>query len=175
MGSTDAWVVNLNAPFVASTPQHVAAAKRVARRVSERGGGLKGVQAMALEKRVKGGDEEQVAPVLFTGDYVAAESGGVVRDKVVVVASGGGGNKGNDDASGANTPQTTKTTIIEVACNLISPEARAELVAREIERLAREEGLEPAGAAYRIGAAPEELVERWERAQQSGGGGALKC
>jgi hypothetical protein len=163
VGSTDAWVVNLNAPFIASTPQDVAAAKRVARRVSERGGGLRGVQAMALEKRV-GGDEQQATPLLFTGDYAPAQSGGVVRDKVVGTAGGGGG---ENDAANANNPKI----IIEVACNLISPEAQAEAVAREIERLAREEGLEPAGAAYRIGAAPEELVERWERANERGGGG----
>jgi len=45
-------------------------------------------------------------------------------------------------------------------------DAPADAVAREIERLALEEGLAPAGAAYRIGAAPEELVARWEREQR---------
>jgi hypothetical protein len=181
VGSTGGWVVNLNAPFLASTPRDVAAARRVARRVSSRGGGrFKGVQAMALEKRpvvagvaasaaaAGGVSTEAPAPSsppqpLFTGDYVAAERGAVVLDapQAAVLAAGRGG------AQDADAPRNTAALIVEVACNLLSPDdAPADAVAREIERLAREEGLAPAGAAYRIGAAPEELVARWEREQR---------
>lgn len=177
VGSTDAWVVNLNAPLVAAGPDDVAAARRVARRVSERGGGMKGVQAMALEKRpvlVDGvaDDDKASKPTttaaadapLFTGDYAPAERGTVVVSDAAAAALAGGGAGG-----GEPTTTTTTTTIIEVACNLVSPEAEAEAVAREIERLAKEEGLAPAGAAYRIGAAPEELVERWRKGQAASG------
>jgi hypothetical protein len=179
VGSTAVWVVNLNAPLRAvvgvggssssSNEEQDARrrARRVARRVSERGGGLKGVQAMALDKRVvggKGGAAESSTPLLFTGDYAPAEQGGVVVAKAAEVAAV------TAAADADNT--TTTTTIIEVACNLLSPDAggaTVEAVAREIARLAKEEGLEPAGAAYRIGASPGELAERWAAAQQQGG------
>lgn len=172
MGSTPAWVVNLNAPLkvrVSESEEDARKAKRVARRVSERGGGLRGVQAMALDKRVEvggggGGPSTPSPPLLFTGDYAPAENDGVVVAKVVVAAEAADeeGANPDDDAT------TTATTgIIEVACNLLSPDAGGgiEAVAREIARLAKEEGLEPAGAAYRIGASVEELAERWLRAQ----------
>ena len=175
VGSTDGWVVNLNAPFLAKGPEDVAAARRVARRVSERGGGrFKGVQAMALEKRAvaSGGEvkeeDENNTSRLFKGDYAPARTGGVVVDAadeaVRVAAAAAAAAAEEDAAAAAAAPQT----IVEVACNLLSPEdAPAEQVAREIERLALEEGLAPAGAAYRIGAAPDELVERWKREERT--------